>query len=150
MPILSKESIWGVKLKILAEIFFLYKYWKSFVYFARKWRSIVSTSPHLSDLIFMFLESVSLGEWFSKLNWLWNGLEREKFQRNKKKLALYFSVASQSIYFFMLFFFYKFGISFAYFAGKWHSMESTSHHLSDLIFMFLESVGIGEWVQLVS
>ena len=29
-------------------------------------------------------------------------------------------------------------------------MGSTSHHLSNLIFMFLESVGLGEWVQLVS
>ena len=38
----------------------------------------------------------------------------------------------------------------AFWAINGHSRGSTSHHLSDLIFMFLESVDLGGWGQLDS
>ena len=38
----------------------------------------------------------------------------------------------------------------AFWAINSHSRGSTSHHLSDLIFMFLESVDLGGWGQLDS
>ena len=50
-------------MKMHAEIFFLYKFRKSFVYFGQKLRSGVSTSQMTSELKFMFLESGRVIEW---------------------------------------------------------------------------------------
>ena len=51
------------KLKIEFGIFFLYKFWKSFVFLDQKYRSRGSTSPYLSEMNLMFLESVDHREW---------------------------------------------------------------------------------------
>ena len=66
-PLRLEVSMW-YNLKILVfdiqrKIFFLYKFYKSFVYFGGKWRSGASTSQMTTEMIFMFLESVEQGEW---------------------------------------------------------------------------------------
>ena len=58
-----RNDLEGQKLKTHTEIFSLYKVLKSFVFLGEKLRSRGSTSHHLSDLIFMFLESVDLKGW---------------------------------------------------------------------------------------
>ena len=52
----------GQKLKNCAEIFVLYKFWKSFVFLVNKQRFWGSTSHYPSALKFMFLESVGTTE----------------------------------------------------------------------------------------
>jgi hypothetical protein len=47
-----------LNLKSGLEFSFLYKFRKSFVFFAQKYRSTGSTSDHLSEMSFMSLESV--------------------------------------------------------------------------------------------
>ena len=51
------------KLKIDFGIFFLYKFRKSFVFLDQKYHSKGSTSPYLSEMNLMFLESVDYREW---------------------------------------------------------------------------------------
>ena len=51
------------KMKIRFGIFFLYKFWESFVFLAQKYCSRGSTSPYLSEMNLMFLESVDHREW---------------------------------------------------------------------------------------
>jgi hypothetical protein len=51
------------KLKSWFGIFFLYKFWESFVFLAQKYHSRGGPSNHLSEIILMFLESVEHREW---------------------------------------------------------------------------------------
>ena len=53
----------GQNIKSNSEIFFLYKFWKSFVFLVNKQRFWGSTSHDPSALKFMFLESVGTIEW---------------------------------------------------------------------------------------
>ena len=51
------------KIKSVSRKFFLYKFWDSFVFSAQKYRSRGSTSPYLSEVNLMFMESVEHREW---------------------------------------------------------------------------------------